>query len=138
MEFKEPSLISFAKLLQSEIEDFGNINSLPADAKLFLTKAKEWIEESSEIEVLPPPVSGYAILFRRAKHLFVSQMKFSRFRVDFCKESNLKFQNIENIAYLLQGVKPEIKTLKLFSKESNKIKIFKLFCKESNLKILKI
>ena len=115
MEFKEPSLISFAKLLQSEIEDFGNIDSLPADAKLFLTKAKKWIEESSEIEVLPPPVSGYAILFRRAKHLFVSQMKFSRFRVDFCKlklfklfckESTLKFQNIENIAYFLQGVKP--------------------------------
>ena len=48
MEFKEPSLISFAKLLQSEIEDFGNIDSLPADdAKLFLTKAKKWIEESS-------------------------------------------------------------------------------------------
>ena len=79
MEFKEPSLISFAKLLQSEIEDFGNIDSLPADAKLFLTKAKKWIEESSEIEVLPPPVSGYAILFRRTKHLFISQMKFCRF-----------------------------------------------------------
>ena len=74
MEFKEPSLISFAKLLQSEIEDFGNIDSLPADAKLFLTKAKKWIEESSEIEVLPPPVSGYAILFR-------SQMRFSKWSV---------------------------------------------------------
>ena len=78
MEFKEPSLISFAKLLQSEIEDFGNIDSLPADAKLFLTKAKKWIEESSEIEVLPPPVSGYAILFRRANHLSISQMRFSK------------------------------------------------------------
>ena len=98
MEFKEPSLISFAKLLQSEIEDFGNIDSLPDDAKLFLTKAKKWIEESSEIEVLPPPVSGYAILFRRAKHLFISQMKFSRFRVDFCKESNLKSKYLNYFA----------------------------------------
>ena len=90
MEFKEPSLISFAKLLQSEIEDFGNIDSLPADAKLFLTKAKKWIEESSEIEVLPPPVSGYAILFRRAKYLFISQTLN------------------QNISTILQGIKPQI------------------------------
>ena len=109
MEFKEPSLISFAKLLQSEIEDFGNIDSLPDDAKLFLTKAKKWIEESSEIEVLPPPVSGYAILFRGANIYlsgrntclwiyFISQMKFSRFRVDFCKESNLKSKYLNYFA----------------------------------------
>ena len=77
MEFKEPSLISFAKLLQSEIEDFGNIDSLPDDAKLFLTKAKKWVEESSEIEVLPPPVSGYAILFRGAKYLFIRKKHVS-------------------------------------------------------------
>ena len=57
MEFKDTSLITFTKLLGSRIEDFSNINLLPTDAKLFLGKVQEWIEESSEIEVLPPSIS---------------------------------------------------------------------------------
>merc|ERR1712223_214050 len=61
MEFKDTSLITFTKLLGSRLEDFPNINMLPTDAKLFLEKVQEWIEESSEIEVIPSSISdsGY-------------------------------------------------------------------------------
>ena len=61
MEFKDTSLITFTKLLGSRLEDFPNINMLPTDAKLFLEKVQEWIEESSEIEVIPSSISEYAI-----------------------------------------------------------------------------
>ena len=70
-----------------------------------------------------------------------SKLKILKIQHNFCKESNLKAQNIENTAKILQGVKSEIKIFKLFCKESNpKSKYSNYFARSqtSKVKILKI